>query len=36
MGIGGGVIEHGRVVGRIGCTIPGQVLPLQPQYATAP
>ena len=32
----GGVIEHGRVVGRIGRVIPGPVLPLDPQYATAP
>ncbi|MGN6142588.1 MAG: MBL fold metallo-hydrolase [Mesorhizobium sp.] len=32
----GGVIEHGRVIGRIGRVLPGPVLPLDPKYATAP
>lgn len=32
----GAVMENGRIVGRIGRTIPGPVLPLDPKYATAP
>jgi glyoxylase-like metal-dependent hydrolase (beta-lactamase superfamily II) len=32
----GTVIEHGRAVGRIGASVPGPLLPLDPKYATAP
>jgi glyoxylase-like metal-dependent hydrolase (beta-lactamase superfamily II) len=32
----GAVIEHGRVTGRIGRSIPGPILPLDLKYATAP
>lgn len=32
----GAVMDSGKVVGRIGRTIPGPILPLDPKYATAP
>ena len=32
----GGVMENGQVVGRIGRAIPGPILPLSTEYATAP